>query len=628
MNEQVNKPVSLESFCRGLEDIIELNAKLTGEAVSDEMRKKLAIWKTGLFRIVIMGECKKGKSSFINALLGEKDLSPVCSDIATSTIYKICYGSKVAYRVFFTVASKKSPLEITKEDVSKYGTEKGNPGNREQVDFIQVTCPSPLLKAGLVIIDTPGLGGLFKQHKLITYQYVPKSDAVFLVTDSIGSPIGKAEIELLTDLGKVTKHVYFVQTKAKQVDTDTALARKDNNINILKNLKIDSLKFSEANLHYFVVDSERKQFADETKDAKVLERSGFPEVASFLTQYIQPNVARLVMERALAECRHLVNSARITIANKLRNLETEDATLRAKMVAEINEMQRNLEKWENDTLPDCKQVFDSRMLKIDRESAARYEKLSPQGDLYREIEGKLQSATSIDELDMMVQELNGKLPGHFAEVAMDTSRFIRDEIISALNAFMSACGMKEDVSDSVQVTDVITKEYTASITRKPVKQQLIVNIVRCVSGGGIGFTVGAYIGGILGGFVVPGAGNVAGAALGGKIGAFLGAVGMANSAIRQNLEMAKTQICNKIASWMLVEKQKMSTDSSRQMSDIMLKVNLCIKKATTAYRAEMTRQLQELVAVGKKDTTARQPELAEIRGFEIRLNADLSLMGV
>ena len=295
---------TLDSFCHGAATVLGLESALSGKPVDPEWVKKIALWKTGLFRIVVMGEIKKGKSSFINALLGHKDLVPVCSDVATSTIFKICYGPEVGYKVFFFPDSSKKPIVIQPSELAAYGTEDGNPGNEKQVDFIQVFCPSPLLKAGLVIVDTPGLGGLFKQHKRITYQYVPKADAVFLVTDSVESPIGQAELDLLADLKKVTKHIFFVQTKSRLVDADAREARKENNLRILSG----QAGFDKDKIRYFVVDSATKTAADEEKDLKKLDRSGFDDVARLVNGYIRPNVQRLLMSRAFVEIRPKVDA--------------------------------------------------------------------------------------------------------------------------------------------------------------------------------------------------------------------------------------------------------------------------------------------------------------------------------
>src|SRR5438046_2704619 len=58
-------------------------------------------FELGLFRLVVMGEIKKGKSSFINALLGEPELLPTASDVATSTVFKLLYGPEKRFKVFF-----------------------------------------------------------------------------------------------------------------------------------------------------------------------------------------------------------------------------------------------------------------------------------------------------------------------------------------------------------------------------------------------------------------------------------------------------------------------------------------------------------------------------------------------
>ena len=39
--------------------------------------------------------------------------------------------------------------------------------------------PAPLLKDGLVLVDTPGVGGLYKAHRDVTWVYAPNADAAF-----------------------------------------------------------------------------------------------------------------------------------------------------------------------------------------------------------------------------------------------------------------------------------------------------------------------------------------------------------------------------------------------------------------------------------------------------------------
>ena len=165
----------MEQFTNSLLALSKLHSKLTNTPESEDFVTNIKAWGAGIFRLIVMGEIKKGKSSFINALLGVNELVPTSSDIATSTVYKIHYGAKSSYRVHFEPETGQKPIAITADEVEDYGTEKGNPLNKKHVDFIEVISDAELLKSGLVIIDTPGLGGLFKEHKKITWQHVPFS---------------------------------------------------------------------------------------------------------------------------------------------------------------------------------------------------------------------------------------------------------------------------------------------------------------------------------------------------------------------------------------------------------------------------------------------------------------------
>lgn len=152
----------MDTLAKTLLKAVRLEASLTGETVPESWEQQLTMWGAGIFRLVVIGEIKKGKSSFINAMLGTRDLVPVSSNVATSTIFKIRYGTQKGYVVHFFEESGKPALTIDAYDLNRFGTEDGNPGNREQVDFIEVLYPSPLLQSGIVIIDTPGLGGAFQ----------------------------------------------------------------------------------------------------------------------------------------------------------------------------------------------------------------------------------------------------------------------------------------------------------------------------------------------------------------------------------------------------------------------------------------------------------------------------------
>lgn len=111
----------------------------------------------------------------VNALLGKEDLVPTSADVVTSTQSKIHHSERLIYWVFFRREQERQPLGINPEEVELYGTEQGNPNNETGVDFIEIGVPAPLLQTGLVIFDTPGLGGILHEHRRITYEYMLKA---------------------------------------------------------------------------------------------------------------------------------------------------------------------------------------------------------------------------------------------------------------------------------------------------------------------------------------------------------------------------------------------------------------------------------------------------------------------
>jgi len=213
MKKNLTDIPSLETVASLMTRVGLLEEEINGGNRDNEYFSNIEKVALGLFRVVVMGEIKKGKSSFINALCATRDLVPVHDNVATSTIFKIHYGEKSEYKVFFLPESGKEKITISADQLRQYGTEDGNPDNREMVDFIAVQSPSQLLKDGFLLIDTPGVGGLFKKHRDITFKYAPKADAVFFVTDSTESPIGADEVSFLKELRNITRLIYFVQTK-------------------------------------------------------------------------------------------------------------------------------------------------------------------------------------------------------------------------------------------------------------------------------------------------------------------------------------------------------------------------------------------------------------------------------
>ncbi len=588
---------TLDSFCHGAATVLGLESALSGNPVDPEWVKKVALWKSGLFRIVVMGEIKKGKSSFINALLGHKDLVPVCSDVATSTIFKICYGHEVGYKVFFLQGSGKKPIVIQSSELAAYGTEDGNPGNEKKVDFIQVFCPSPILKAGLVIVDTPGLGGLFKQHKRITYQYVPKADAVFLVTDSVESPIEQKELDLLADLKKVTKHIFFVQTKSRLVDADAREARKKNNLGIL----CEQAGFEKDKIKYFVVDSATKFAADGEKDLKKLDRSGFPDVARFVNGYIRPNVHRLLMSRAFVEIRPKIDYVSHELDTQSAILRTKTEDERNSIVESLQNEQKKLKEWEATGKRQISRLLDEGLSSIRKHAMDSIARFRPNGELHQECCGKFSEANTAEQIQQLLDIVQARLGGILSEELFETQSCMQraccallDKIGREMETAINVDEVSLDRGPGVLVSS-IPVEINRSTSWEEVRNGFL--------GGSVGFTLGATIGSI-----VP----FVGTAIGGFVGSIVGGMLSGSSAAKHETIAAQNQASAVVAGWLSNCYSDMQQQISDALDQIRRKVSDAVSEAIASAQKNSMARIDELKQMGQKtkeEIAARSVEL-------------------
>lgn len=161
--------------------------------------------------VCVVGEFKQGKSSLVNALLGA-DVCPVDDDLATSAITLVRYGEQAGAVVRRKVDGKDLSDPIPVNELGGWVSEVGNPKNHKGVERVEVTVPSNFLKQGLVIVDTPGMGGLGAGHAAATLGFLPFADGLIFVSDA-SSELSAPEVEFLRRAIELCPSVMFAQTK-------------------------------------------------------------------------------------------------------------------------------------------------------------------------------------------------------------------------------------------------------------------------------------------------------------------------------------------------------------------------------------------------------------------------------
>ena len=119
------------------------------------------------FTVVVLGEFKRGKSTFVNALLGTP-LLPMNILPETATINAIMYSENPQLSVVY-MDGRQEAGEPTYEFLQNFSAQKNNEERLNKIKYIKIGYPLDILKNRIVLVDTPGVSDLNQQRCDITY---------------------------------------------------------------------------------------------------------------------------------------------------------------------------------------------------------------------------------------------------------------------------------------------------------------------------------------------------------------------------------------------------------------------------------------------------------------------------
>ena len=219
--------------------------------------------------VLFCGEFKRGKSSLVNAIVGD-NLCPTDIGIATSVITTIKYGAvKKAIRYYGNILEDPNSLkseEIEWSDIEKYTM--GDVLDIDNTILVELSYPSPFLKNGITIIDTPGIGGLDPRHAVLTHTALPKADVIVFVTDA-GEPLTQSELDFYENKVLSTGKPNIVLVNKADILTDETLNAH------VATTKLQLTKFGTPNIipvsakywNRYIVKQDEKSLLRSNKDA-------------------------------------------------------------------------------------------------------------------------------------------------------------------------------------------------------------------------------------------------------------------------------------------------------------------------------------------------------------------------
>jgi len=279
-----------------------------------EIRDRLA---KSRFHLAVLGQFKRSKSTFLNALLGEK-LLPSAVVPLTSVPTFISWAPERTIKVVYAGGGTEMFSAADGEQAGKilaaYVTEEKNPLNHLGVESVEVGHPSSLLHNGVVLIDTPGIGSTFAHNTEATLKFIPQCDAAFFLI-SADPPITQVEIEFLKSVRARVVQLFFIMNKIDYLsDSEQAEATA-----FLRKVLGEQIEITN-DLPIFGASSKQGLEARVNKDAEIWRDSGMEAIENHLVNFLIDNKSHVLNLALTRKAQDIVSDSLMQIQLQQRSL--------------------------------------------------------------------------------------------------------------------------------------------------------------------------------------------------------------------------------------------------------------------------------------------------------------------
>lgn len=382
------------------------------------------------FNLVVLGEFKRGKTTFLNSLLGAS-LLPTAVVPLTSIVTLIQYGEKTCAEVIFLNGDMK---EIALSELPAYVTEEGNPNNEKKIKLVRLEHPSPYLKDGVILIDTPGVGSIYQNNTDETYNYLPKVDAAIFLLSS-DQPISQSEMQFLKDISQYSAKTFFILNKIDYLSHED----RQKALDFSKKVLVEKVGFNDVNIYPLSA-----KLALEGKlsgDGEKLKASNLPGFTAILEKFLLAEKGRAAINAACNKGNNAAGELQLGLELEMKALGIPLEELKAK-IAVFDEMVNNLRQEHEDN----NYIFQGEMDKVYHE-------------LEREITNFQEShndtlTKEIDRIHQDKRDLSGR------ELMKYLEKYIEGQVQSALDQWLP------EVEDTVrEAFDRVVSRFTNRTNR-------------------------------------------------------------------------------------------------------------------------------------------------------------------
>lgn len=389
-----------------------------------------------LFLLVIVGEVKAGKSTFINSLLNA-EVCKVGAIPTTDKIHVLKYG------------------EVEKERIL-------------EEFLVEKQLPFEPLK-NINIVDTPGTNSIVKRHGEITESFIPRCDLV-LFTTSVDRPFSETEREFMSYIFEGwARKILLIITK-KDIKDPHELEEIEEYVH-------DSVKRSfDFEPEIFMVSAKEARQAKESGDDALYEKSGFKALEKYLFETLSAGEKlQLKLESpinsALSICERVTESLKARMANlkddkrvleniksQLEQSEQDMSENFGRFILEIDNVILEMEKRGRNWVDDNVKFTNMGMLRSSERFRARFK-----DDVIKDYE------TKIDEiLNKAVDWFMKK----YLKVWQDTTEYFSDQAAKREHDGMVGKVGKKFEYNREQIYDIVRADAKDKIRNFDYEEQI------------------------------------------------------------------------------------------------------------------------------------------------------------
>lgn len=206
MSERLD-PQKLIRRTLGLANSVHEFVEKANLAGGDEIAAEARRWEHDATTVVVAGEVKRGKSSLVNALVGS-ELLPVDVDVATAVPIALSRSDDPRITV-----TRFRDGETRTENIDESSFATAATGQAPFEDAISITLEAPVVPPGIVLVDTPGVGGLSPGHRDLTMSTIGSADALIVVLSAVEPPT-RAELDFLAEATDRIDRIMLVASRS------------------------------------------------------------------------------------------------------------------------------------------------------------------------------------------------------------------------------------------------------------------------------------------------------------------------------------------------------------------------------------------------------------------------------